>query len=82
MDNACIDITQFCQKHHRIPEKDRVALWTFNIDGHEICFWGTLAEVFSTAYLYARMHDVDAPAFSLVDYSPMPKVFTAYNFGN
>ena len=73
MGNPTIDIAEFCEKHHRMPETDRDALWTFSIEGKAISFWGSLAAASSTASLYARLHDMEDTAISLVDYVPLPK---------
>lgn len=77
-----LDIATFCSKHHRLPDKDRLALWTFRVDGETLSFWGTPAQAASTASLYARMHALENAVFVLADYCPLPRVFTVSSFDN
>lgn len=82
MDIPALDVAHFYQKYQQIPDTERVALWTFDIDGRTISFWGTLAEASSTANLYLRLHDLENIVLILLDYDPMPRVFNVPGFEN
>jgi hypothetical protein len=83
MKKPTLDITPFRDKYNRLPEADRIALWTFNIEGDTVSCWGTLAEASSTASLYAHANAIEDAVFLLVDYCPVPRrVFSVRCFDN
>ncbi len=82
MKKPILDITPFCDKHGRLPETDRAALWKFGVEGQSISFWGTLAEASSSASLYARIHALENATFQLMDYHPAPRVHRVTSFDN
>ena len=73
MKQARLDITPFCDKHNRMPEADRVALWVFHVEGDTVSLWGTQAEVTSAASLYAHANAMEEATFVLVDHRPVPR---------
>ncbi len=83
MKKSNVDYKPFCDKYNRPPEADRVALWTFSVEGETVSFWGTLAEASSIASLYAHANAMEEETFQLMDYRPVPRrVFSVRSFDN
>lgn len=79
MENTSIDIHPFTAKHRNVPEPALMALWEFRIGDDRVNVWGRWTEAMSMIALYLRMNDMHDAPISLLDFSPLPKVFSVGN---
>lgn len=61
------DNARYSVKLHGSPDTKSMGLWTFNIQEHDVSFWGRYPDAESTARQYAAKKGLDSAAIRFVD---------------
>lgn len=69
MGHIDVDSTPFRREHGCEPDKQLLALWTFRIQGREICFWGIYRHAEETARRFAITRGMTEGAITLLDHA-------------
>jgi len=69
-----LDLSRY--QTQQTPPTNLIGLWTFNIEGKDVCFWGNYEEVTKTAELYLKTKNLENITIYLVDCIDYSKLFT------
>ena len=67
-----VDWTPFRAAYGCEPDRKQPALWTFSIQGRDICFWGTYRHAEETARRFAVTRGMTEGAIALLDHTVAP----------